>query len=499
MKREKNCDTDSKEVFAEKQGNQPITAVVKWGTFFCSIVYAKNDHVPRRKLWHSLEVFSQLVGDASWLLLGDFNDILSTTKCEGGMVGNSPTIMEFQDCMTKIAIMDLHYDGIQFTWAGSPHGVGVVKKLDRALVNPNFLTKFKGAKCTFLNRGTSDHSPILVKFEDVQKWVEKVAGVRMFQIMQKMYNMKPLFRKAAWDSRNLCDTVQGLAESLKQIQFELDAAPFNEHWKLQEAKRLRDYREAALEEDPLVACWSFENQVMVDQFVGFYKKMLGTEAQCKPLANVDDWIRKVPYDKCQQLITEVTDEEIRSAMFGAPLSKFVSSREIAGLGFNRLDTVADCVVGNQGWFLFEGDFLVLQRHYKLGGFFGGWFGGYVEVGGVCEVKWIVLILEDGILATNGHTIETLPPPAKALIVTATSDAMKHVTIQEILDTNVPMGKQNKSLKRFLIQHLTYTRCHFREDASSLRLQDESGLNKTEERVIPKDDKKVEDDNRAPSP
>ncbi|KAK1386538.1 hypothetical protein POM88_014716 [Heracleum sosnowskyi] len=240
MKREKNCDADSKEVFAEKQGNQPIT---------------ENDHVPRRKLWHSLEVFSQLVGDASWLLLGDFNDILSTTECEGGMVGNSPAIMEFQDCMTKIAIMDLHYDGIQFTWAGSPHGVGVVKKLDRALVNPNFLTKFKGAKCKFLNRGTSDHSPILVKFEDVQKWVEKVAGVRMFQIMQKMYNMKPLFRKAAWDSRNLCDTVQGLAESLKQIQFELDAAPFNEHWKLQEAKRLRDYREAALEEDPLVACW----------------------------------------------------------------------------------------------------------------------------------------------------------------------------------------------------------------------------------------------------
>ncbi|KAK1354982.1 hypothetical protein POM88_048238 [Heracleum sosnowskyi] len=187
--------------------------------FFCSIIYAEDDHVPRRKLWHSLEVFRQLVGDVSWIMLGDFNAILSTTECEGGMVGNSPAIMEFQD------------------W-------------------------------------TSDHSPILVKFEDVQvqskgsfkfqnflafrnnfldivklKWVEKVAGVRMFQIVQKMRNMKPMFRKAARDSGNLCDIVQGLAKSLKQIQFELDAAPFNEHWKLQEAKCLQDYRETALEEE----------------------------------------------------------------------------------------------------------------------------------------------------------------------------------------------------------------------------------------------------------
>lgn len=83
------------------------------------------------------------MGNTLWVLLGDFNVILSVTECEGGTIGRSLAISEFKDCTMKISVMDLHYIGIQFTWIGSPHGIGIVKKLDRALINSAFLSKMQ--------------------------------------------------------------------------------------------------------------------------------------------------------------------------------------------------------------------------------------------------------------------------------------------------------------------------------------------------------------------
>lgn len=132
--------------------------------FFCSFVYAENGHVPRRQLWHSLQVFSILVGEAPWLVLGDFNATLKVDEIAGGVIGNSYAMEEFRECVFKIEVMDLHFTGMRFTWSGSPQGIGVVKKLDRALVNVAFQSKFQLAKARFLAPKTSDHSPIIVDF-----------------------------------------------------------------------------------------------------------------------------------------------------------------------------------------------------------------------------------------------------------------------------------------------------------------------------------------------
>lgn len=148
--------------------NQVLHCVVKQIasgiTFYCSFVYVANDHVMRRQLWHSLEVFKQIIGDSPWVTLGDFNVMLHSSEVVGGVVGSSPANSDFRVCVSKIEVMDLHYDGIQYTWSGSPHGVGILKKIDRILVNLQFLSIFQGVKGNFLPRGTSDHSPAVVKF-----------------------------------------------------------------------------------------------------------------------------------------------------------------------------------------------------------------------------------------------------------------------------------------------------------------------------------------------
>lgn len=106
-----------------------VTQKVSRQNFFCSFVYAANDHVPRRKLWHSLEIFSQLVGESPWVILGDFNATLKADEVAGGVIGRSPAMEEFRECINKLEVMDLHFTGMRYTWAGSPQGIGVVKKI----------------------------------------------------------------------------------------------------------------------------------------------------------------------------------------------------------------------------------------------------------------------------------------------------------------------------------------------------------------------------------
>lgn len=262
-------------MFSEEQVIHCVVQQVSDGRFFhCSVVYAANDHIPRRKLWHSLEMYAQLVGSTPWMMLGDFNAILQNSESEGGVLGRSPAISEFRGCVSKLEVMDLHYDGIQFTWSGSPHGVGVVKKLDRVLVNASFLSKFRGAKCKFLPRGTSDHSPALVEFGEYQlkkrsafkfqkflafrsnfadlvdtNWRCNSGGVRMFQLVKNLKNLKPVLRDAAWEAGNLTVKVDDLKTNLQSIQNDLDKDPFNDALKDSEMRCLREYREAMLEEE----------------------------------------------------------------------------------------------------------------------------------------------------------------------------------------------------------------------------------------------------------
>lgn len=47
----------------------------------------------------------------------------NNSEMQGGVSSKSPAMQEFRDCINFIKVQDMIYSGIQFTWAGSPHGV----------------------------------------------------------------------------------------------------------------------------------------------------------------------------------------------------------------------------------------------------------------------------------------------------------------------------------------------------------------------------------------
>lgn len=140
-----------------------VTILESKESFHCSIVYAANEHVKRRDLWHSLQSYSMLTSSSPWIVMGDFNAMLVDSEILGGVGCGSTAMQEFRNCVNFIEVQDLVYSGIQYTWSGAPQGVGVVKKLDRVLANLQFSQKFQGAAAKFLPRGVSDHSPAIVE------------------------------------------------------------------------------------------------------------------------------------------------------------------------------------------------------------------------------------------------------------------------------------------------------------------------------------------------
>ncbi|GKC77153.1 RNA-directed DNA polymerase, eukaryota, reverse transcriptase zinc-binding domain protein, partial [Tanacetum coccineum] len=91
--------------------------------------------------------------------------ILKVSEHSNG--GDYPTskMNEFQDCVNKIEVDDLHSEGFNYTWTKSLKNpkCSTLKKLDRIMVNDDFVDKFQQAHVMFLPYMIFDHSPIVVK------------------------------------------------------------------------------------------------------------------------------------------------------------------------------------------------------------------------------------------------------------------------------------------------------------------------------------------------
>ena len=70
---------------------------------------------------------------------------------------------DLNDCCYEHSLDDLRFTGNLLTWSKGAGEGYIARKLDRALVNQEWLDRFQGAAAEFLDVGPSDHSPILVR------------------------------------------------------------------------------------------------------------------------------------------------------------------------------------------------------------------------------------------------------------------------------------------------------------------------------------------------
>ncbi|XP_039009733.1 uncharacterized protein LOC120138287 [Hibiscus syriacus] len=151
--------------------------------FFITVVYGLNDSSIRRHLWIQL------------------------------------SSVEGSSCVEDSGLFDHHYIGPLFTWTNKQHDTYLARKLDRVLVNPNWIEAFPSSDVEFLAPGDSDHCPTLVCLHK-EAPANKPKPFKFFNF----WAMHPDFMsivKESWQAPVTANPIQTLYLKLKRLKISL--------------------------------------------------------------------------------------------------------------------------------------------------------------------------------------------------------------------------------------------------------------------------------------
>ncbi|XP_074297220.1 uncharacterized protein LOC141627923 [Silene latifolia] len=234
------------------------------------MIYAHNDIVSREELWSKMKMFAMQC-DGPWAMAGDFNCVLTPEERLRGQ-SSIAEMAPFRDCLDQCGMIDIPATGSKFTWNNKQGPDSrVFSRLDRFLVNQEWLDCFPDLQAHFHPEGLFDHNPCTVssslrecigrppfryynmwgqavQFQAIiqQGWRMNVAGTRMFKIFKKLKALKGMLRKlnreCYADIENNADIAKG---KLEEIQERLQQAPTDPHLIMQEIETAQAYRELA--------------------------------------------------------------------------------------------------------------------------------------------------------------------------------------------------------------------------------------------------------------
>lgn len=208
---------------------QSITCEVKLEegqSFIYTAVYASNEVEERKDLWLSLRdsYIAFNLATKPWIVNGDFNEILSPSETSNASIIRSSSGMRgFSDCLAEVGLFDLPSQGPLFTWSNKCPSVPIAKRLDRCLVNDQWLLMFPSSHCTFEPPEFSDHTPCHIKLLTPKP----VFGTRPFKFFNFL-SKHPLFLqtvKTVWEQagsraenlKDFCYKLKGLKRPLKSL------------------------------------------------------------------------------------------------------------------------------------------------------------------------------------------------------------------------------------------------------------------------------------------
>ena len=135
-------------------------------SWLLSSIYASPRLEERKLLWNNLASIAPL-HELPWLLLGDFNELLSSGDKLGGYPINLRRFQLFKDCLDTCGMVDLGFYGPQFTWVNKrEEGHFIRERLDRGFANAEWRSLHPEAAIHHLARTHSDHCPLLLKLDD---------------------------------------------------------------------------------------------------------------------------------------------------------------------------------------------------------------------------------------------------------------------------------------------------------------------------------------------
>ena len=121
-----------------------------------STIYASPKLDKRLILWNELSSITPNP-PSSWLLAGDFNEILAQDESLSCSPPNHRRLSIFNDFVNSCNLLNLGYNGPRFTWTNKRTFGLVMKRLDHVLSNPQWKLLYVETTILHLPRTSSDH------------------------------------------------------------------------------------------------------------------------------------------------------------------------------------------------------------------------------------------------------------------------------------------------------------------------------------------------------
>ena len=96
-----------------------------------------------------------------WVCVRNFNELLKSSEKRGGSNRSQAQMQLFREVVDECGFIDLGFVGSQFTWQKHfTDGHSIWERLDRALVNNEWMLRFVDSRVHHLSVISSDHSPL---------------------------------------------------------------------------------------------------------------------------------------------------------------------------------------------------------------------------------------------------------------------------------------------------------------------------------------------------
>ncbi|XP_074278426.1 uncharacterized protein LOC141602015 [Silene latifolia] len=288
-------------------------------SFYFTLVYGLNKDKERESLWDYLCHISRDIDTAS-MVGGVFNILMHLNERISGAEVTWSDISPMRQMVDHCDLMELKSLGSFFTW-NNKHEVGtkVYSKLDRVLINGDWLVQFPECFANFLPEGLFDHCPCLIQFQ--------TRGNRK-GVPFKYFNMWALSRIF---SIRLGSALAKEVMTLKKARIQFLLQKSKEKWMEEGDENSAYYHQSIKSRRMRNKVYQIQNQDGVrctqsqeiqDAFDCFYRDLLGSSKKVVPVN-----VSIVRAGSClssqqqQELITPVTDEEVKRAMFSIPGNK----------------------------------------------------------------------------------------------------------------------------------------------------------------------------------
>lgn len=239
------------------------------GDFYLSFVYGHPNPSLRNHLWERLERTHTIRKGSPWLIMGDFNEIMSNREKRGGRIRSEASFQDMRRMVRCRNFSDLKSIGDWFSWAGERRTHHVTCCLDHTMANPEWHELFPASETEFLEFGESDHRPLVTYISDQKEerrgrfhYDSRVTQKEGFkETVLRAWNHQRLFedehnlatkiihcRKAisVWKRRHILNS----EERIKILRFQLDKAIATSNSSTREIANLRrDLNEAYVEEE----------------------------------------------------------------------------------------------------------------------------------------------------------------------------------------------------------------------------------------------------------